>query len=335
MSTVIGAIVVFMLVVLLHEAGHFTVAKLCGIKVNEFSIGMGPKLYSKQKGETKYSLRALPIGGYVAMEGEEEASDDPRSFNNVSVGKRMAVVIAGAFMNFVLAIVAFFICALIIGVSTNNIGEIIPQTPAYHSELKVNDKVLKVNNVETDNWQKTTNLIASTPKGEDVNLMVQRNGKNINIKIKPEYKDGRAVIGIKTKTEKKFGHALKAGFLNTWYIVESVFQVLKMLFTGEASVKMLAGPVGVISMIGQETSKGFIYLVNILAIISANLGVVNLLPIPALDGGKFIFLLIEKITGKPISEKVEGYLSVAGFGLLIVLMLYVTVFGDLSRIFGR
>lgn len=334
MTTLIGAIVVFMLVVLIHEAGHFTVAKLSGIKVNEFSIGMGPKIYQKQKGETKYSLRAIPMGGYVAMEGEEENSNDPRSFNNVSVGKRMAVVIAGAFMNFILAIVAFSIVAAIIGSPTNKIGQILPNSPAANAELQIDDKILEVNGIKTEKWQQTLEMISSTKEGESVNLLIERDGKTFEKKIKSEYKDGRAVIGIGSKVEKNVGIAIKVGFANTWMIVKSVFTVLQRIFTGDFSMKMLAGPVGVISMIGQETSKGVIYLINILAVISANLGVMNLLPIPALDGGKFVFLLIEKIKGSPISEKVEYALSMAGFAFLIGIMLYVTVFGDIARIRG-
>ena len=162
MTTLIGALIVFMLVVLLHELGHFTVAKLVGIKVNEFSIGMGPKLFQKEKGETKYSLRLLPIGGYVAMEGEEEGSSDPRSFGNVSVLKRMAVVLAGAFMNFILAIVAFFIVALFIGSPTNKVGFIVEDSPAYISEIKLDDEIIAVNGIKVSNWQDTLNNISKS-----------------------------------------------------------------------------------------------------------------------------------------------------------------------------
>lgn len=334
MTTLIGALIVFMLVVLLHELGHFTVAKLVGIKVNEFSIGMGPKLFQKEKGETKYSLRLLPIGGYVAMEGEEEGSNDPRSFGNVSVLKRMAVVLAGAFMNFILAIVAFFIVALFIGSPTNKVGFIVEDSPAYISEIKLDDEIVAVNGVKVSNWQDTLNNI-SNAKDENIDLTIKRENKDLNIIIKADLKEDGYKIGIGSKNEKSLTNAFSAALINTWVIVKSIFSVFKLIFSGNFNMNMLAGPVGVVSMIGQETSKGAIYLINILGVISANLGVVNLLPIPALDGGKFIFLLIEAIRKKPISEKVESTLSYVGFSLLIGLMLYVTIFGDLARIFGR
>lgn len=335
MKTLIGSVIVFMLVVMLHELGHFTVAKLVGIKVNEFSIGMGPKIFQKQKCETKYSLRALPIGGYVAMEGEDSSSDDPRSFENVSIPKRMAVVVAGALMNFILAIVAFFIVSFVVGIQTNNIGVVVDNSPAYYADLKVNDKVISINGEKVSDWNDIINDITKSDRNKDIDLKVERNNKTLNIQLKPQLKDGRLQIGIGPKYEKSFIGSIKMAFVATWDIVKSIFTVFGLIFSGKFSLNMLSGPVGVISVIGQETSKGIIYLIQILAIISANLGVVNLLPIPALDGGKLLFLIIEGIIGRPINEKVENTLSVIGFALLIGLMLYVTVFGDLARIIGR
>lgn len=335
MTTLIGAIIVFMLVIMLHELGHFTVAKLVGIKVNEFSIGMGPKIWQKQKKETKYSLRLLPIGGYVAMEGEDENSDDPRSFENVSIPKRMAVVLAGAFMNFVLAIVSLTIVALVIGVSTTKIGTILENSPAYGSEIQINDQILEVNHKEVKSWQEIVEGIGKTEKNEKVSLKLQRDNNIKEIEIEPDFSEGVAKLGIGTKSEKSIRNSIKSGFLNTWYISKSILDVFKLIFSGNFNMNMLSGPVGVISVIGEATAQGPIFLINILGVISANLGVVNLLPIPALDGGKFIFLIIEGLRGKPISEKVEGALSVIGFSLLIGLMLYVTIFGDIARIIGR
>lgn len=335
MATLIGSIIVFMLVIMLHELGHFTVAKLVGIKVNEFSIGMGPKLIQKEKGETKYSIRALPIGGYVAMEGEEESSDDPRSFENVSIPKKMAVVLAGAFMNFVLAIVAFFFVALLLGSSTTNVGVVIENSPAYIAGVQKDDKILSVNDKEIKSWQETIEEISSTKNGEIIKLELNRNGEKITKEITPELKDGVPTVGIGTKLEKSVSKSILSAFQMTWYIVISIIDVFKLIFSGNFNMQLLSGPVGVISQIGKETAKGIVYLINILGIISANLGVVNLLPIPALDGGKFLFLLIEAITGKKINEKFETTISLIGFSFLIGLMLYVTIFGDLARIISR
>lgn len=334
MATLIGSIIVFMLVIMLHELGHFTIAKLVGIKVNEFSIGMGPKLIQKQKGETKYSIRALPIGGYVAMEGEDESSNDPRSFENVSIPKKMAVIVAGAFMNFVLAVVAFFFVALLMGSATTSIGVVVENSPAYVAGIQKNDEILSVNDKDVKSWQEIIEGISST-KDESVELKLNRNNKTITKKITPEIKNGVSTIGIGTKLEKSASKSIISAFKMTGYVIMSIFDVFKLIFSGNFNMQLLAGPVGVISQIGEETAKGAIYLINILGIISANLGVVNLLPIPALDGGKFFILLIEAITGKKLNEKFESTISLIGFAFLIGLMLYVTVFGDLARIFNR
>lgn len=330
MNTLIGSIVVFIIVITLHELGHFCVAKMCGVKVNEFSIGMGPKLFDKVSGETKYSLRILPIGGYVAMEGEEENSDDPRAFNNVNVFKRMAVVVAGVVMNFLLAVVAFLIVFLLVGVQTNFIGKVMPNSPADIAGLKTGDQIIYVENVKTKNWNDLVNNIAK--HSDNINVTVLRDKTEKNFSIKPILKDGRNIIGIFPKTEKSINKSFSAAFSQTIFVIKDVFNTLKLLFAGKVKVTMLAGPVGVISMIGQETSKGFVNLLSILGLISANLAVVNLLPIPALDGGKLLFLIIESITGKPINEKVESTLSLIGISFLFAIMLYVTVFGDITRI---
>lgn len=330
MSTLIGSIIVFMLVITLHELGHFTVAKLCGIKVNEFSIGMGPKLLNTTKGETLYSLRLLPVGGYVAMEGEEENSNDPRAFNNVNVFKRMAVVVAGVVMNFLLAVVAFLLVFLMIGVRTNTIDTVLDDSPAKVVGLLESDKVISIGDNTVKNWNDIIESISSQ-KGE-FKIVVNRAGKDISFNIIPEERDGRSIIGITPKVEKSLSNSLGASFNHTLFMIKDVFKTMGMLFTGKAKVSMLAGPVGVINIIGQETAKGFINLLNILGLISANLAVINLLPIPALDGGKLLFLIIESITGKKLNEKVENALSLVGLSFLFGIMIYVTIFGDLSRI---
>ncbi|SHG95049.1 regulator of sigma E protease [Anaerosphaera aminiphila DSM 21120] len=334
MATLIGSILVFLIVIMLHELGHFTIAKLVGIKVDEFSIGMGPEIFQTQKGETKYSLRILPIGGYVAMDGEDEYSENPRSFNNVSVLKKMAVVVAGVIMNFLLAIIAFFFIASFIGYNTNALGQIVENSPAQYAELKVGDEILSVNNQPTKIWEAVATNISMAKENENITLEVKRGNEILKKEIKPDYKDGVASIGIGPKSEKSFLSSIKYGFNKTVFTIGSVFTTLKLLFQGNVSVDMFAGPVGVIQIIGQQTARGPIYLLNILGIISANLAVMNLLPIPALDGGKLVFLLIESITGKKVSDEIEGRLSFIGFGLLMTLMLYITVFGDLKRIFN-
>lgn len=334
MSALIGSIIVFLLVVLLHEFGHFSVAKLVGIKVNEFSVGMGPKIFQKTKGETKYSLRALPIGGYVAMEGEDEESFDPRSFNNVSVFKRMAVVLAGVIMNFILAIFCFFILFYFIGFGSNIIDTVIKDSPADAAGLTKGDKIVGVNYVRTDNLNDIVEEISKN-NGKELNLNILRNNESINKKIMPKFskEENRYIIGFSSTRQRSFLGSFSLAFKQTGDVVKAIFSVFSLIRDGKFTSDMISGPIGVISIIGQETSKGFLYLVQILAIISANLGVMNLIPIPGLDGGKFLLLIIESIRGKAISEKLEMKLTMIGYGILLTLMIYVTIFNDLGRLF--
>ena len=336
MITLISSLVVFLLVVMLHEFGHFTVAKLSGIKVNEFSIGMGPKLFQKQKGETSYSLRALPIGGYVAMEGEEESSHDPRSFNNAPILKRMAVVLAGAFMNFILAFLAFTIIFSIVGYGSNEIDTVIKDSPAEIAGLKAGDKIVEIDKIKTKDIYDINSLIRDK-KDEEINLKINRNGENLDINLKPRYSEENKMylIGITSKLKHSFFKSIELGAKRTGEMSLMFLKSLKMIFDGSFKMEYLSGPVGVVQMIGSESSKGFLNFLQILALISVNLGVFNLLPIPALDGGKFLFLLIEALRGKPINEKFEQGLSLIGISILFSLMIYVTIFNDIGRLFSK
>ncbi|MDO5037076.1 MAG: RIP metalloprotease RseP [Tissierellia bacterium] len=332
MATLLGSIFVFLLVVVLHELGHFLVAKKVGIRVNEFSIGMGPGLYRRQGEETLYSLRALPIGGYVAMEGEEESSEDPRSFGNASVGQRMAVVLAGAGMNFVLAIVGFFLAFLIMGTPTTSLGQVQAGSPAAQAGLEVGDKILSINQVEMTSWEEIP--LAIDQSSGQVDLVVLREGQEEQVQVATEDYEGRQIIGISPQKTRNIPLSLKNAFLMTGMVIFSIVELFKLIFSGDFSIDMLSGPVGVVQFIGQSTKNGLGDLLFTLGFISANLGLVNLLPIPALDGGKFVFLAIEGLRGKPVSEKLEVGLSMVGISLLFALMIYVTVFGDLARILG-
>lgn len=336
MITLISSLVIFLLVVMLHEFGHFTVAKLSGIKVNEFSIGMGPKLFQKKKGETSYSLRALPIGGYVAMEGEEENSHDPRSFNNAPILKRMAVVIAGAFMNFILAFFAFTIIFSIIGYGSNEIDKVIKDSPAEISGLKSGDIIIEIDKVKTKDIYEINSLISNN-EGEEINLKINRDGKNLEFNLKPKYSDENKMylIGITSKLKHSFFKSFQLGAKRTLDISLMILKSLKMIVDGSFKMEYLSGPVGVVQMIGSESSKGILNFLQILALISANLGVFNLLPIPALDGGKFLFLLIEAVRGTPINPKIEQRLTIIGMSILLSLMIYVTIFNDIGRLFSK
>ncbi len=336
MITLISSLLVFLLVVMLHEFGHFSIAKLSGIKVNEFSIGMGPKIYQKQKGETFYSLRALPVGGYVAMEGEEENSHDPRAFNNVSIVKRMAVVLAGAFMNFVLAFIAFTLIFSIVGYGSSEIKKVISNSPADKAGIQSGDLIIKINENKVKDIYDINSIISKNQK-EEMDFQINRGGNILNVKIKPEYsvENQMYLIGITSKLDHSILKSISLGANRTLEMSKLILKSIKMMFSGSFKMEYLSGPVGVVQLIGSESSKGFLNFLQILGLISVNLGVFNLLPIPALDGGKFLFLLIEALRGKPIDEKIEQGLSLIGISLLFSLMIYVTIFNDIGRLFNK
>lgn len=323
MITAISAIFVFLMVILVHEFGHFAVAKLVGIKVNEFSIGMGPKIFQRKKGETEYTLRALPIGGYVKMEGEDESSDNPRSFNNVSVLSRIGVLAAGAIMNFILAIVTLTIVSYGIGVPTTTI-EIIEDLPAEQSGMITGDTIIAINKQATNTWEAIVEHINKSDPNEEIQVEVERENQRKTFFIKPTTEDERNIIGISPEVEKSFLSAIKGGFQKTWMFLGLMFEFISMLFKGQIGINHLSGPVGVIKEVGVMAKMGIYNLLYFLGFISINLGFLNLLPIPALDGSRIVFLLIELVRGKPIDPEKEGFIHFLGFVFLISLMLLVT-----------
>jgi regulator of sigma E protease len=331
MQTAISAIFVFLLVILLHELGHFSVAKFVGIKVNEFAIGMGPKLLQKTKGETLYTLRLFPIGGYCKMEGEDENSDDPRSFNKVSPLARIAVVAAGAIMNFVLAIIVFTIVSYSIGTPSTTISQIIENSPAEKVGILPGDRITWINGMKIKNWDDITETISKSDPSEEMNIVLNRNNIEKSFYLKPIVDEGRTLIGIIPKYDKSVISAIQGGLDNTIFFTKVMFDFVKSIFKGEVSTSDLSGPIGVINEIGKAADTGFTNLLFLLGFISINLGFFNLLPIPALDGSRIVFLLIELVRGKPIDPDKEGFIHMIGFFLLIALMLVVT-YKDLIRI---
>ena len=327
MATALAAIFVFMSIIIFHEFGHFIVAKSVGIYVPEFSIGMGPKLFHKKKGETDYVLRALPIGGYERMEGEDENSEDPRSFTKKPIGSKMAVVAAGSIMNFVLAIIVFTIFSFGAGMPTTTIKETIKDSPAQEAGLKSGDKIVEINNESTKSWNKIADAINNSPPKKEMEVTVLRGSKLIDYhlipKIDKEY-NNRLIIGIVPTSEKTLISAIKGGFGKTIAVLGLMFQFLKMVFTGQVKTTDLSGPVGVIYTVGEAAKYGFLNVLYITGFISVNLGFFNLLPIPALDGSRLMFLTVELVRGKPVNPEKEGFVHFVGFVFLIALMIFVT-----------
>lgn len=325
----------FGIIIFAHEGGHLLCAKACHIYVEEFSVGMGPKLFSFKKGDTTYSLRMLPIGGYCKMPGEDGESDLPNGFDKKSVPQRMLVVAGGALFNIIFAVLLFIVAYMGLGTSTEDpiIGEVYENYPAYTAGLEAGDEVTAINGETIDSWADMTAIIQNNV-GTALSFTVDRDGEAVQLTVTPEAGDsGSGVIGIVAARENvSVFEAVKIGFLQTYELTKLVLVSLWQMITGAIGLD-LAGPVGVGQMVGQAASYGFYSFLIFVAAISVNLGIVNLLPLPALDGSRLVFLVIEGIRRKPLSANVEGMIHFVGFMLLIGLLIIVTYF-DISRIMG-
>lgn len=332
MGTIIAAVLVFGLLVIFHELGHFAIAKAVGIKVHEFAVGMGPKLLSVKGKETSYSVRALPIGGYVKMEGEDEASSDIRSFNNKPLWARMSVILAGPLMNFILAILLFMIIFYSIGFPTTQIGQVTPGLPAESAGIIAGDRIVRIEDEKIDSWDEIVQIINGS-KDKSLNIeLIDKDGKQKNIIVKPvmNFETKQAVIGITPMLKKSFGQAAKASIDRTSFVLTGMLDYIGNLFRGKASTEDVVGPVGIIHIVGEAAKIGIFNVLHIAAVISINLGIVNLLPIPALDGGRLIFLSFEGLSGKPLDPEKEGFIHLVGFILLMALMVFI-VYKDIIR----
>lgn len=327
--TIVVSLLVFVLVILVHELGHFLTAKACGIRVNEFSIGMGPLLASKGQKETQYSLRALPIGGYVALEGEGEDSDDPRSFNNASKASRLAVLFSGSFMNFILAILLASIAFSFYEVPSTTVEFVEESSPAYEAGIEPGDEIISVDGQEIDQWNQIQDLISNS-QGRPVSVEVLRGGQVIEFSLSGVFSQGTYLIGIRPSfVPADIDNPLMAAINYNIQIITELFTYLKSIFTSGADLSALSGPVGIVRIIGQSARSGLVSILFLTAMISANLGFLNLMPFPALDGGTILITIIEAIIGREISDNVKGAINLVGLSLLLGLMLYITIFNDI------
>ena len=330
MKTVIIAIIMFLLLVTIHEFGHFIVAKLSGIKVNEFAVGMGPAIYSKEKGETLYSLRILPIGGYCAMEGEDESSSDPRSYDNAPASRRFLTILAGPFMNLLLAAIIFSVVIFNTGTASTKVGGFSENSKAKEAGIEIGDQILKVNDENITEFADISKVLAKFYEENDkdlpVEVLVKRNDEAKSFTVKPYFEKNTAFLGVSSKLrDVGFFESIGLGFKEMNKNVKMIFSILGNLFTGKLSVKALSGPVGVVKEIGNQANNGLMNLLYFLAYISVNLGVFNLIPFPALDGSKLVTNLYEMITKKKVNKKIEEKVTIVGFVILLSLILLVTI----------
>ena len=335
MRTVISAILVFLVLVLVHEFGHFITAKLCGVTVHEFAIGMGPSLFKKKYKGTLYSLRCIPIGGYCAMEGEDEESDDAGSFSRKKPWQRILILVSGGFMNLLLG----FILMCIITFASQNVYVAVPKinqiqvgSAAEVSGLQPNDEIVKINGARVETYAELK-FELSRYKGGCIDVEYIRNGEKNTASVTPKKgDDGMYYIGFSPKIEKfNFGGRLYHSWHYTLFYGKAVLVSLFDLITGNIGMEAMSGPVGIVSEIGKQARIGWESLLGLAGLITINLGLFNLLPLPALDGGRVLFVLIELVTRKKIPADKEGIVHFIGFALLIGFMLFAT-WNDIVRL---
>lgn len=328
--TIIYAVLIFLLLIFIHELGHFIAAKACDVKVNEFSLGMGPAMVTKQGRETLYSIRWIPIGGFCAMEGEEEDSEDERALNRKSGWQKFIIFAAGPLMNGVLALVIMILIALVSGMPSTVIGSVDKDMPAADAGIQAGDRIVAIDGRDISEWNDISGVLTD---GDEVDVVLERDGSEYSVSVTPDYNETeqRYMLGITSKPVHSPGKAVVSGTKATGQMTLVMYQVLAKLVTGEVSTKEISGPVGIVSVVSETSKQGFVYVAYLTALISLNLGVMNLLPFPALDGGRILFLLIRKITGKRVTDEMENKFHMAGMLLLFAFMIFIT-FQDIGRL---
>ena len=345
LMTAISAIVVFGFIVLFHEWGHFITAKMTGMRVDEFAIGFGPRICGWTSGETKYSLRAIPLGGFNRIAGmTKEEDEDPeyeygpayeRAYYRRPIWCRMIVIVAGGVMNIITPILLFWGVYFCTGINEPSpepvIGMTVEGMPAHEAGIMPGDRVLAIDGKPVAVWSDISAAIANSPVAHDVTI--QREGTEKVVTLTPVEKDGRMLVGVTGTIETRpagFFESLGVSVEHTVFILGRMISSLGGMFTGSTPASEIPGPIGVLQMTGEVAQQGILPLLNFAALLSLNLGIVNLLPVPVLDGGHFVALCLEALRGKPLSEKVNNAVQTFGLALLLGLMVYAT-FNDITR----
>jgi len=351
---VVPFILVLGILIFFHELGHFLVAKYFDVKVLKFSLGFGNKLLGKKIGETEYLISSVPLGGYVKLLGEgsdeeQEISpeDEPRAFNNQHVLKRIAIVSAGPAFNLLLALVIFSLFYLIAGyqVMTPEIGQVTENSPASRAGIQKGDTIVAISGNQINSWDEIKAIVQKS-SGTPLDVLVRRGDKTIALTVVPEISTTKNIFGEEVKTPLigvvaagKFktielgpADAIVQGLEKTWNVTKLTCLTIVKLFERVVPIKTLGGPILIGQMTGQLAKENLVYLFPFMAVISVNLGILNLLPVPILDGGLILFLLIELVLGRPISIKKRDLAQKVGLILLILLMM-VVMYNDITRIF--
>jgi len=348
MLTLIYFVIILGVIVLVHEFGHFIFAKIFGIYVYEFAIGMGPKLFhwKSKKGETEYSIRAIPIGGFCSLAGEDLDSDDKekipqdRRLQSKPVWQRFLVMFFGAGNNFILAFLILFVVALGWGAVSSKpiVTELVADNPAEQAGIKVGDHILEINGHKIKTSDDISIYLQVEEKSKPITFTIKRNDKKLDIDVSPKKEDvdGSTIyrVGIisEGKVEKGFVASIKYAFTKMGALFRQMLITFKGLFTGGLSLKQMSGPVGIYNIVGTQADAGFQNVLYLIALLSINVGFINLIPFPAFDGGRIVFLLIEKIKGSPVKPETENKIHTIGFILLLALMIYIT-FNDILKLF--
>ena len=344
MLSLILFILILSAIVAVHEFGHFIFAKFSNTYVYEFAIGMGKKIWGHKRkgGETEFSLRLIPLGGYCMIAGEDTQDDGipkDRQMCNKSFIQRFMVLFAGPLNNFIFAFLILLISAFIFGGTTTKpyVGDVMENYPAYNSGIQKGDLLLELDGKKVNSWDRAL-LMIQTSDGSVMKFKVQKvDGSIVEYDITPlaEEVDGVTSykFGIATHVEKTYGfvNSIKYSFEKMGALFVSMFDSIKYLITGKVSVKQLSGPVGIYSVVDSQSKAGIEAILYLVAYLSVNVGFINLLPFPAFDGGRILFLFIEKIFKKPVSKEAENIIHNIGFGLIILLLVYVT-FNDIFKL---
>lgn len=339
MLTVLAAIFVFGVLVTVHELGHFITAKLTGMRVDEFAIGFGPKIYQIRDGETLYTLRAIPLGGFNRIAGMEPEDDknDPRGFNNKPIPARMLVILAGALMNFILPVFLFTGIFLIQGYDKPNdspvIGTVVEEKAAYQAGLRKGDRILSINGQPVEKWMQVVRILRANGTNTAI-IEAEREGVKTTYTMEPQYDEklGRPLVGIAPQIEHSNPGPVEAvgmGFKYTGIVITMMVEGLQRIVFGGAAADV-SGPIGVATKAGEVAAEGVLPLINFIAFLSINLGVINLLPLPALDGGHFILLMVEAVRGKGLGPKAMGNIQMIGVALILALTIFTTC-KDIAR----